>query len=161
MKRFALLTAVIYIATPHMCRADVVASWNTVGNAGTETTEPAVAVAPGISGTPTLTLGAGITAAANGNRFGGTGWLDAGDTNPSTLRNRFRRMSTFNSLLLRRLALLSRLQDSISFGIDLVQVPASDMKIVRRFICGRSQYAEWACIWEYDHVQHTRNFRAY
>ena len=32
-----------------------------------------------------LTLGVGITPAANGNRFGGSAFFDTGDTNPTTL----------------------------------------------------------------------------
>ncbi len=57
--------------------------WNTFGNAGTETTEPSVYNDPNISAS-NLTLGS-VTAAANGNRFGGNNWFDTGDTNPTTL----------------------------------------------------------------------------
>jgi hypothetical protein len=52
--------------------------WNTFGNAGTEITEPSVFNNVNISAT-NLTQGS-ITAAANGNRFGGTNWFDAGNT---------------------------------------------------------------------------------
>ena len=58
-------------------------SFNTTGNLGTETTEPSVfnnaSVLPS-----SLTLGS-ITPSANGNRFGGSNFFDAGDTNPTTL----------------------------------------------------------------------------
>ncbi len=52
--------------------------WNTFGNAGTETTEPSVANNANISAA-NLTQGT-ITAAANGNRFGGSGWFNTGNT---------------------------------------------------------------------------------
>ncbi len=52
--------------------------WNTFGNAGTETTEPSVANDPNISAA-NLTQGT-ITAAANANRFGGSGWFNTGNT---------------------------------------------------------------------------------
>lgn len=61
--------------------------WNTAGNAGTETTEPSVLTDVNIVGPINLTLGAGVTAAANGNRFGGSNWFDAGDAQPPTLAN--------------------------------------------------------------------------
>lgn len=57
--------------------------WNTFGNTGTETTEPSVSNAAGIS-SANLTLGS-VTPAANGNRFGGNNWFDTGDSNPTTL----------------------------------------------------------------------------
>ena len=53
--------------------------WNTFGNAGTETTEPSVSNNTYIAAA-NLTLGSGITAAANPNRFGGSGWFDTGNT---------------------------------------------------------------------------------
>ena len=62
----------------------VLLTWNTFGNLGTETTEPSTANDPNLSAV-NLTLGAGVTAAANANRFGGTNWFDTGDTNPTTL----------------------------------------------------------------------------
>lgn len=58
--------------------------WNTFGNTGTETTEPSVANDANISAS-NLTLGPGVTAAPNANRFGGSNWFDTGDTNPTTL----------------------------------------------------------------------------
>lgn len=54
-------------------------TWNTFGNAGTETSEPSVSNNANIAAT-NLTLGAGVTAAGNGNRFGGTGWFNTGNT---------------------------------------------------------------------------------
>jgi hypothetical protein len=58
--------------------------WNSFGNTGTETTEPSIFNDANISAT-NLTFGAGISAAANGNRFGGSNWFNTGDTNPTTL----------------------------------------------------------------------------
>lgn len=58
--------------------------WNTFGNTGLETTEPSVFNHPNVSSS-TLTQGAGIVAAANTNRFGGSNWFDIGNSNPSTL----------------------------------------------------------------------------
>jgi hypothetical protein len=53
--------------------------WNTFGNTGTETSELSIFNDANL-GTSTLTLGAGVTAASNGNRFGGNAWFDTGDT---------------------------------------------------------------------------------
>lgn len=47
--------------------------WNTYGNTGTETTEPSLYNDANILSS-NLTLGAGVTAATNGNRFGGSSW---------------------------------------------------------------------------------------
>jgi hypothetical protein len=52
--------------------------WNTFSNAGTETIEPSVFNNVNIAAT-NLTQGS-ITAGANGNRFGGSGWFDIGNT---------------------------------------------------------------------------------
>jgi len=52
--------------------------WNTFGNAGTETTEPSVFNDVNLFSS-NLTQGS-ITAAANGNRFGGSGWFNTGNT---------------------------------------------------------------------------------
>ena len=52
--------------------------WNTYGNLGTETTEPSVFNDANISAS-NLTQGT-ITAAGNGNRFGGYGWFNTGNT---------------------------------------------------------------------------------
>jgi hypothetical protein len=65
-------------------RAQILLQWNTFGNAGTETTEASTFNNTNLSSS-SLTLGAGVTAASNGNRFGGSGWFNAGNTNPSTL----------------------------------------------------------------------------
>jgi hypothetical protein len=56
----------------------VLLSWNTFGNTGTETTEPSIANDPSIAAA-NLTQGT-ITAAANSNRFGGSGWFNTGNT---------------------------------------------------------------------------------
>jgi hypothetical protein len=52
--------------------------WNTFGNAGTETVEPSVANDPNVTAA-SLTFGS-ITAAVNGNRLGGSGWFNTGNT---------------------------------------------------------------------------------
>lgn len=52
--------------------------WNTYGNVGTETTEPSVFNDANIAAV-NLTQGT-ITATANGNRFGGSGWFNSGNT---------------------------------------------------------------------------------
>ena len=62
----------------------VLLSWNTWANTGTETTEPSVSNDPNISAA-NLIFGAGVTPAANANRFGGSAWFDAGDTFQTTL----------------------------------------------------------------------------
>ena len=59
--------------------AAILLSWNTNANLGTETSEPSVTNDLSISAAA-LTLGAGVTAAGNGNRFGGSSWFDAGNT---------------------------------------------------------------------------------
>lgn len=53
--------------------------WNTVGNLGTETTEASAFNNVNV-GASTLTLGSTVAAAANGGRFGGSGWFDTGMT---------------------------------------------------------------------------------
>ncbi|MFN0279963.1 MAG: cohesin domain-containing protein [Pyrinomonadaceae bacterium] len=69
---------------PMMVGGDpAILTWNTFGNLGTETTEPSTTNDANLSAT-SLTQGT-ITAAANGNRFGGNNWFDTGDTNPTTL----------------------------------------------------------------------------
>ncbi|RZJ35983.1 MAG: choice-of-anchor D domain-containing protein [Flavobacterium sp.] len=60
--------------------------WNTFSNAGTEVSEPSINNDPNISAA-NLTLGAGVTAAANMNRFGGSNWWDTGDAGTSTIAN--------------------------------------------------------------------------
>ncbi len=66
--------------------AQILLQWNTFGNLGTETSEPSVFNNTNISAT-NLTLGGGVTPAANGNRFGGSAWWDTGDATNSTLAN--------------------------------------------------------------------------
>ncbi|WP_432672703.1 T9SS sorting signal type C domain-containing protein [Flavobacterium sp. SM2513] len=58
--------------------------WNTFGNAGTETSEPSSFNNVNISSS-NLTLGPGIGAFPNGDRFGGNYWFDTGNSNSSTL----------------------------------------------------------------------------
>ncbi len=84
MKKFYLFLILLHLAAIAPVQAQLL-QWNTFGNAGTETTEPSVFNDPNLSGVTNLTLGAGVTAAANGNRFGGNTWFDVGDTNPTTL----------------------------------------------------------------------------
>lgn len=57
--------------------------WNTFGNLGTETTEPSVANDVNVLAS-NLTQGS-ITAAANGNRFGGNNWWNTGNSVNSLL----------------------------------------------------------------------------
>ena len=59
--------------------------WNTFGNLGTETIEPSVFNDANLSGITNLTQGAGITAVANANRFGGNNWWNTGNSVNSTL----------------------------------------------------------------------------
>ncbi len=66
--------------------SEVLLGWNTSGNLGTETTEGSTTNFAGIN-SANLTLGSGVTAAANGNRFGGSNWFNNGNSNPSTLAN--------------------------------------------------------------------------
>ena len=82
----ALWGAVLSISAIHIATAASLLEWNTVGNLGTETTEPSTLNAVNISGT-NLTLGAGVSPAANTNRFGGSNWYDTGDASPPTLAN--------------------------------------------------------------------------
>ena len=77
-KLFSALLFCFLFSTGNICKAQLL-QWNTFGNLGTETTEPSVANDPNIAGPVNLTLG-GVTAAANGNRFGGSAWWNAGNT---------------------------------------------------------------------------------
>jgi DNA/RNA endonuclease YhcR with UshA esterase domain len=72
-----LFTLVIGLGVLNGAQAQLL-QWNTFGNLGTETTEPSVSNDPNLSAA-NLTLGPGITAAANANRFGGSGWFDTGN----------------------------------------------------------------------------------
>jgi hypothetical protein len=78
MKKTVLIAS-IFLATVAGVNAQVLLGWNTFGNLGTETSESSVLNDPLLS-TSNLTLGSGVTAAANGNRFGGSGWFDTGNT---------------------------------------------------------------------------------
>ena len=59
-------------------QADILLSWNTFGNLGTETSEPSVFNDLNVAAA-SLTLGAGVTAATNSHRFGGSNWFNTGD----------------------------------------------------------------------------------
>lgn len=81
MKRFfMLMLLLLMIKAGH----SQLLQWNTSGNTGLETTEPSMFNNPGINAAD-LILGPGLSPAANTNRFGGLGWFDAGNTNPSTI----------------------------------------------------------------------------
>jgi len=74
----AALVVCLTFGQSKQSKADILLSWNTAGNLGTETSEPSVTNDPSIAAS-TLTL-SGVTPAGNGNRFGGSGWFDAGNT---------------------------------------------------------------------------------
>lgn len=78
------LAVMTLLLLPATAEAQALLQWNTFGNAGTETSEPSVFNDTNISAA-SLTLGAGVTAAGNANRFGGSNWFNTGNTNPSTL----------------------------------------------------------------------------
>ena len=58
--------------------SQILLSWNTAGNLGTETTEASVFNNSYLTSS-SLTMGT-ITAAGNANRFGGSGWFNTGNT---------------------------------------------------------------------------------
>lgn len=74
-----LLHALFTLVCISVGRAAVLIEWKTFGNLGTETTEPSATNDPGV-GSSSLILGAGLSGDANGNRFGGTGWFNTGNT---------------------------------------------------------------------------------
>jgi hypothetical protein len=76
MKKYYALLTMLFLFTGVMWGQ--ILQWNTFGNTGTETTEPSVYNNPNIAAAD-LTQG-NITAASNGNRFGGSGWFNTGDT---------------------------------------------------------------------------------
>ena len=79
MNKISLIAAAGLVAvTVSSAHANLI-NWDTVGNLGTETSEPSTANASGV-GPSSLSLGAGVTAAGNGNRFGGSGWWNTGNT---------------------------------------------------------------------------------
>lgn len=79
LKLLYTFLAFVFLFSFSKSDAQVLLQWNTFGNVGTETTEPSVFNNANIS-SANLTFGAGITAAANANRFGGSGWFDVGNT---------------------------------------------------------------------------------
>jgi hypothetical protein len=83
-KTFRNLLALFMVVLGMSLSWGQILQWNTYGNAGTETSEPSVYNATGIS-SANLTLGSGVTAAASSHRFGGNNWFKTGNTNPSTL----------------------------------------------------------------------------
>lgn len=84
-RKFALYVVATAVVIAGAYSASLL-EWNTVANLGTETTEPTTFTATNVVGSD-LTLGAGVSPAANGNRFGGNNWADAGDAVPPTLAN--------------------------------------------------------------------------
>lgn len=78
-KPFATIALAGALLLPGACFGQALLQWNTFGNAGTETSEPSVFNDTNIAAA-NLTFGAGVTPAANGNRFGGANWFDTGDT---------------------------------------------------------------------------------
>jgi hypothetical protein len=83
-KVYVLLLIVLVCSVSNNVDAQLL-QWNTFGNAGTETTEPSIFNDPNLSGVTNLTQGAGITPAANTNRFGGNNWWNTGNSVNSTL----------------------------------------------------------------------------
>ena len=71
--KFRVLLVAFTLFLGHVFSYGQLLQWNTFGNLGTETIEPSVANDVNITAA-NLTLGT-ITAAANGNRFGGSGWF--------------------------------------------------------------------------------------
>jgi hypothetical protein len=83
-KKTALLALTTALLAALPLHAASLLEWNTAGNAGTETSEPNTFTATNIAAAP-LTLGPGVNAAGNANRFGGNNWFDSGNTTPQTL----------------------------------------------------------------------------
>ncbi len=79
MKKFyvGILLGFVLLVAPGVACGQLL-QWNTFGNAGTETIEVSVYNDPNISAS-FLTLGS-ITAALNGDRFGGSNWFNTGNT---------------------------------------------------------------------------------
>lgn len=78
------LVAAIVMSTASRAEAQILLQWNTAGNTGTETTE-ASAFNDSKVAASTLTLGPGVTPAANADRFGGSNWYDTGDVSPTNV----------------------------------------------------------------------------
>jgi hypothetical protein len=75
--KLLFITVALFVVCESSCGQ--LLQWNTFANGGTETTEPSVFNDANVSSAD-LTFGAGVTAAANGNRFGGNGWWNTGNT---------------------------------------------------------------------------------
>lgn len=73
-----ILIFLAFLTTSKVSQSQQLLTWNTFGNLGTETTEASTTNDPNIL-TSNLTQGT-ITAAANGNRFGGSNWFNTGNT---------------------------------------------------------------------------------
>lgn len=70
IKKFVTISLIGFVSGVGL--ADILVSYNTFGNVGTETAEPPASTAANLSATD-LSL-VGVTAASNGNRFGGNNW---------------------------------------------------------------------------------------
>lgn len=79
MKKVYFFIGMLLFVSVSNVNAQILMQWNTFGNVGTETTEPSIFNDPNLSGITNLTQGS-ITAATNGNRFGGSGWFNVGNT---------------------------------------------------------------------------------
>lgn len=73
------LSAGLVLSISCQCCGAMLLSWNTFGNAGTESSEPSVTNFANIAPAD-LTRGAGISNSGNENRFGGSSWFDTGNT---------------------------------------------------------------------------------
>lgn len=82
MLRKTLIATALFAAVSASANAALV-TFNTLGNAGTESSEPSSSNDVGVLATELL-VGPGITPAANGNRLGGNGFAGATGT-PGTL----------------------------------------------------------------------------
>jgi uncharacterized protein len=73
-----ILIFLVFFAASNVSQSQQLLTWNTFGNLGTETTEASTSNDPNILAS-SLTQGT-ITPASNGNRFGGSGWFNTGNT---------------------------------------------------------------------------------
>ncbi|MGC4030699.1 MAG: PEP-CTERM sorting domain-containing protein [Tepidisphaeraceae bacterium] len=78
MLRKALFSVVALSAIASSANAALL-EFNTVSNTGTETSEPSTFNDPTVTAS-SLVVGPGVTPATNGNRLGGSGWFNAGNT---------------------------------------------------------------------------------
>lgn len=74
----SVIAVIVSVGLTIQCEAALIITWNTTGNLGTETSEPSVTNDAGLAAS-NLTLGS-VTPGANGNRFGGSGWFNTGNT---------------------------------------------------------------------------------